>query len=216
MVLVMTLADMAKGLNQVFWQGKGKPDKKLPPGFFITDQQAIPCPEEIIAELPPGFGVIFRDYDHPARAELGNKLAGLCRRRGLVFLVAADVILAGCLEADGIHLPEAMTDQVSRIRQGHPDRIITLSCHAPASVSQASSLPLDAMVIAPVFPTQSHPETYSGARATLGLSGVVDITSRTTLPLYGLGGITVDNIHELSGTGLAGIAAIRGFGAQKP
>jgi len=122
-------------------------------------------------------------------------------------------MLASGLDADGIHLPEAMMDQVSQIRQDHPDRIITTSCHNPDSVRRAASLPLDAILIAPVFPTQSHPETVSGAQATLGLSGVLNMTSQTTLPLYGLGGITVANADDLMVTGLAGIAAIRGFRA---
>ncbi len=209
----MTLTDMAERLNQVFRQKESRSGRKLPPGFFITDQQAAPFPEKIISTLPTGFGVIFRDYDHPARMALGRSLAGLCRQRGLVFLVAGDVTLVSGLDADGIHLPEAMMDQALEFRQDHPDRIITTSCHDPASVRRAASLPLDAILIAPVFPTQSHPETISGARATLGLSGVLDMTSQTSLPLYGLGGITVANADDLMAAGLAGIAAIRGFEA---
>jgi len=92
----MTLPDIAKRLN--------KDHGHLPPLFFITDQQAVPAPEGVISRLPRGSAVILRDYDHPAREELGAALAAICRERGHIFLVAGDVDVAEKLTADGIHL----------------------------------------------------------------------------------------------------------------
>lgn len=201
-----TLTDMAQRLNRDF--GGKTP---LPAAIFITDQQAVPDPEKVIAVLPPGSAVIFRDYDHPARPELGQTLAVLCRDRDIIFLVAGDPDLAIKLAADGVHLPEAMMAQVPDIRQNHPDWMITVACHDLAAVKLAQTLPINAALIAPVFPTHSHPETLSGEKATLGLSGVQNIVEKTDLPLYALGGVTKDTARQLIGSGLAGLAAIRGF-----
>lgn len=199
----MTLADIAKRLN--------KDHGHLPALFFMTDQQAAPAPEKVISALPGGSAVIFRDYDHSERESLGAALAVMCRERDIRFLVARDVDMAVKLAADGVHLPEILMGQAGNIRASHPHWMITVSCHDLASVIRASDMPVDAGLIAPVFPTRSHPMTLSGQQATLGLSEVRDMAAATVLPLYALGGVTHKNAPQLIGSGVAGIAAIRGF-----
>ena len=215
MLLVMTfhaatLAEIAQGLNRDHIRNFGR-GEELPAAFFITDHKAVPHPENIIAGLSAGCAVIFRDYDHPAREDAGAALALSCRRRGILFLVAGDEGLAGRLQAAGIHLPEGQMDQAAKIRTRHPHWLITQSCHDLTSVKRAENLPVDAALIAPVFPTLSHPETRIDKDRTLGLSGLLGIVRQTTLPLYALGGIGPENSHRLIGSGIAGIAAIRGF-----
>ena len=206
MVRSMTLTDIAKRLNE--------DHSLLPSVFFITDQQAIGSPEEVISRLPPGAAVIFRDYHHPDRDGLGAGLAALCRARGLIFLVAGDADLAVKLAADGVHLPEGLMGEAEAFRAFHPQWMLTVSCHDLAAVKRAGKLPLDAALIGPVFPTLSHPETLSGQKPTLGVSGVREMTAATSVPLYALGGVTEKNVDQLIGTGVAGIAAIRGFASD--
>jgi len=206
MVRVMTLTDMAERLNRDFRQ-RGD----LPAAFFITDQKAIPEPERIIEGLPKNCAVIFRDYDYPDRKNLGQSLRKLCNKKSLLFLVAGDENLAANLNAGGLHLPEALMRNANNIRKRHPRWLITASCHHLTTLKEAENISLDAGLISPVFPTYSHPETYTGKQATLGPSGVRQMTAATTLPLYALGGITRENARQLIGSGIAGIAAIRGF-----
>jgi len=226
-----TITDIANRLNQEHEQGQ-----KLPSVIFITDQQAIPNPENVISGLAAGAAVIFRDYDHPLRAELGQKLAALCREKDIFFLVAGDIALAENLAAEdlvvqnlecqnlgtqnlgaknlsrtGMHLPENMMMKADEIRRAHPLWMITVACHDLNSVRKASKLPIDAGLISPVFPTHSHALTLTGAQKTHGLRGVQNMVHESRLPLYGLGGISSENGHELIGSGLVGLAAIRGF-----
>lgn len=209
MMVFMTLTDIAKSLNQEHSQGGN-----LPPAIFITDQQAVADPVKIISQLLAGSAVILRDYDHPEREKLGRAVAAICRQRAILFLVAGDTELADGLAADGVHLPEGLMAQAVTIRACHPHWLITTSCHDPASVLRAEKLPIDAGLIAPVFATHSHPDTFSGDQATLGLPGVRQMVASTILPLYALGGVCHKNAHQLIGSGLAGIAAIRGFEAD--
>lgn len=203
-----TLSDIAVGLNQDY-----DPDERglLPAGIFMTDYHAVPAPEQVITQLPKGFAVIFRDYHHPEREILARSLRQLCHQREVLFLVAGDAALAEKLGADGVHLPEYQMAQAERIRDNQLDWLITVACHDSAAVQKAAGLDIDAGLIAPVFVTDSHPETHSGAQTTLGLSGVRAMVRAADLPLYALGGITKDNARQLMGTGVAGIAAIRGF-----
>ncbi|PCJ40102.1 MAG: hypothetical protein COA81_09615 [Alphaproteobacteria bacterium] len=205
MVLFMTLADMARRLNQEYMASR-RNQKNLPAAFFITDQNSVPEPEKIITRLPEYCAVIFRDYDHPARENMGWKLSQTCQKKGLTFLVAGDISLAEKLMAGGIHLPQGLMHLAPQIRAKHSRWIITAACHDMASVLQANKLPLDAALLAPVFPTLSHPGDVS-----LGLSMVGKMTASTTMPLYALGGVTCENAADLAGSGIAGLAAIRGF-----
>ncbi len=209
-----TLAGIANRLNQDYWQNYWQDHKntqELPALFFVTDQQAVPDPEKVISELGHGAGVIFRDYDHPSRTALCEILAKICRKKNISFLVAGDISLAEKLGASGVHLPEKMMMQADDIRRKHAHWMITAACHDINSVKKAARLPIDAALIAPVFPTHSHAETLTGAQKTIGMRGVQDMVKASRLPLYGLGGISPMNGHELIGSGLAGLAAIRGF-----
>lgn len=206
----LTLADIANRLNQDYWQDH-KNGQGLPSLFFVTDQPAIPHPEKIISELGQGAAVIFRDYDHPSRDALCEAMAKVCRKKNIPFLVAGDISLAKKLGASGVHLPEVMMMQADEIRRMQPHWIITAACHDLNSVRKAGKLPIDAALIAPIFPTHSHAGTLTGAQKTLGLRGVQAMVKASSLPLYGLGGISSRNGRELIGSGLAGLAAIRGF-----
>lgn len=211
---ILTLADIANRLNQEYCQNYWQDHKKgqgLPSLFFVTDQHAVPYPEKVISELGQGAAVIFRDYEHPSRAALCAELAKLCRKKNILFLVAGDILLAEKIGAGGVHLPEMMMMQAGDIRRNYPHWMITAACHDINSVKKAARLPIDAALIAPVFPTYSHAGTLTGELRTLGLRGVENMVKASGLPLYGLGGISSLNGHELIGSGLVGLAAIRGF-----
>jgi thiamine monophosphate synthase len=60
--------------------------------------------------------------------------------------------------------------------------------------------------VSPVFATISHPDA-----AALGVAAFARLARETTMPVYGLGGITDENAEQLAGSGAAGLAAIGGL-----
>ncbi len=149
--------------------------------------------------------MLFRHYDHPARAALAGRLAALCRRRGLVLLVAGDARLAKRVGAAGLHLPEArMTGAAARSARG--GGLITAAAHSRTAVARAAGLGLDAVFLSPVFATQSHL-----GKAGLGAAAFARIVRSAPLAVYALGGITAANAGALTGSGAAGLAAIGAF-----
>lgn len=174
--------------------------RKLPPLIFMTDDKRTPNPEQTIAKLPRGAAIIFRNYDDPQRAQTALRLRKLCRARGILFLVSADVALAARAEADGIHLPR---HAVRKIGRGRTQQLVTAAVHNEAELHRAERAGVDAMIVSPVFPTQSHP----GAKA-LGLMRFAALAGKTNRGVYALGGITSRNAHRLLATKAIGIAAI--------
>ena len=106
---------------------------RLPALWLVTDTLRLPDPLAAAARLPRGTGVLFRHYDHPARSALAGRLALLCRRRGLVLLVAGDARLAKRVRAAGLHLPEArMAGAAEQAARG--DGLITAAAHSRAAM----------------------------------------------------------------------------------
>lgn len=199
------LTEISKELNQLSLY------KNMPGLIFITDQSVQPYPEHIIEKLPEGSIVILRDYEHENRYDLGQALHYLSKSRGLRFLVAGDVALALALEADGVHLPEYLINNASSIRKQNPDYFITVAAHSEETVKKATQYKIDAVLLAPIFPTQSHPETRANPSLTIGTEKLKLICKNNNIPIYGLGGINIDTAHNLYGTEVTGIAAISGF-----
>ncbi|MGE4063896.1 MAG: thiamine phosphate synthase [Rhodospirillaceae bacterium] len=160
-----------------------------------------------VRSLPRGTGIIFRHYGAPNRVALAHDLAKLSRARGLIFLIARDWRLAARVRADGIHLPEfaAARGPASGARLWRKQRRawLTVAAHTSAGLARARAVAADAALLAPVFPTRSHPE-----RKALGLVRAAALVRRAGLPVLALGGATPEKLTQLRAAGFAGIAGI--------
>lgn len=176
----------------------------LPPLVLFTDEARLPDPAAAMARLPRGSGVIFRHYAARDREALAHRLAKLSRQRGLLFLVAGDAALARRVGADGLHLPEHRLRH--RLPPHNPAWLVTAAAHSLPAALRAERLGIDAVFVSPVFPTDSHP----GAPA-LGPRRLAEWIGALTIPVYALGGVTAGTARALTGTGIAGVAAIGGL-----
>ena len=159
---------------------------------LITDDARLPDPLAAARALPKGSIVIAR-----SRTRL-EALARALLKEGCTVLVAGDGALAAKLGAHGIHLPEARAGEAAHWRARHPDMFITAAAHSPRALMRGH---VDAFLLSPVFPTESHP-----GRAALGPVRANLIARQTRVPVYALGGVTARDAARLHG--FAGIAAI--------
>jgi thiamine-phosphate pyrophosphorylase len=202
-----TLTERTRRLNSRAGQRR-----RLPALLLMTDEARLPDPEAAAARLPRGAGVVLRHYGQaPAqRAALAERLAALCRRRGLILLVAGDARLAFAVGAAGVHLPEGLARFPRAWRAfARPGWLVTAAAHGPAALARAARAGADAALLAPVFPTASHP----GAPA-IGPLRFALWCRAAALPVYALGGIDAARARRLAAGGAAGIAGIGGVVAQ--
>lgn len=182
--------------------GRGR--RPLPALVLVTDEIRLADPVPAAYALPPGSAVLLRHYGDPDRAKLAEKLAEVCQRRGLKLWIAADTALAKTIGAHGLHLPEHL---LWRPRPPIPaSMIVATSAHSPMSLRRSHEIGADAALLAPVFPTASHP----GQRA-LGPLQFAQWVRAAKLPVYALGGVTAENAGRLTESGAVGIAAIGGL-----
>ena len=121
--------------------------------------------------------------------------------------------------ADGVHLRamDVSPEEVRRVwaredgsrvgERGYP--VIAVSCHTLADVVRAASEQASFAVLAPVF------EKRDAADARLAGIEMLREACRQKVPVFGLGGITLENAIACGQAGAAGVAGIRLFQDQE-
>lgn len=188
-------------------RGGGAP-RPLPRLFLFSDPVRLPDPRAAARRLPPGAAVVARGLAPAALAEL----AASARPRRLALLVAGDG-RAALRHRAGLHLPDRrpaaglLPFLLARRRAGPGRRpLLTAAAHGRAGIARAKRLRADAVVLSPVFPTESHP----GAAALGPLRWAALARRAGRRPVVALGGARGGNARRLPAWA-AGVAAIGGF-----
>ena len=131
------------------------------------------------------------------------------------FLINSRADVAVAMGAHGVHLtsnPRELTPtQIRRLYDvsGLPAPIISVSCHTVAEASQALQNHADAILFAPVF---EKPIPGQAALPGQGLEQLhAACLAASPVPVYALGGATLENAPACLLAGAAGIAGIRLF-----
>ena len=116
----------------------------------------------------------------------------------------ADVALAA--GADGVHLPaDGVPAGAARARFGS-GLLIGVSTHRFAEVERARRDGADYVVFGPVYPTPAK-AGYGAPAGTRALARAAALG----IPVYALGGVTLERFAEVAAAGAAGVAGIRLF-----
>ncbi|MEY3910383.1 MAG: Thiamine-phosphate synthase [Pseudomonadota bacterium] len=128
----------------------------------------------------------------------------LCREYKIPCIVNDDVDMCRVLEADGVHLGEK-DDNIAEVRRilGE-DAIIGSSCYDQLNrAKQAQKEGASYVAFGAMFETSTKP---NAPRATLEL--LREAKSQIQIPIVAIGGITVNNAHDVIKTGIDAIAVI--------
>ncbi|HEV7269651.1 Nudix family hydrolase [Pseudoxanthomonas sp.] len=145
-----------------------------------------------------------RSVSGDAWRSLATAAVARCRAADAEVLLNGDIALAQHLQV-GVHLRAAQLVglQARPLPEGLP---VAASCHTAAELQQAEALGCDFAVVGSVLPTVSHPDGEP-----LGWPGFASLREGVSLPIYAIGGMTVDHVADARRHGAQGIAAIRGL-----
>lgn len=177
--------------------------KALPSLLFFTDPARVANPEAVAERLPAGAGIVFRAFGAEDAVDQGRRLRAIADARSLILLAGAHASLAEGIGADGLHLPEASVAAIPRLRAEHARWLITAAAHNALAVQAAERAGADAVVVSPVFASNSP-----SAGEPLGIEGLKDLVAVTALPVYALGGVRARTVTQLIGSGIVGMAAV--------
>lgn len=134
----------------------------------------------------------------------------LCRKYNVPFVINDNVDIAIKMDADGVHVGQSDMKAGDVREKLGPDKIIGVSAQTVEQAVLAQERGADYLGVGAVFPTGSKEDADDVSYDTLkAICEAVDI------PVVAIGGITKDNICQLSGSGICGIAVISAIFAQK-
>ena len=143
-------------------------------------------------------------HDHDVKMQQCAAILRLCREYEIPCIVNDDVDMCRSLEADGVHLGEK-DDNIAEVRRilGE-DAIIGSSCYDQLErAKQAQKEGASYVAFGAMYPTSTKP---NAPRATIGL--LREANSQIQIPIVAIGGITVNNAHDVIETGVDAIAVI--------
>jgi len=134
----------------------------------------------------------------------GERLLPLLRQAGALFFVNDRLDVALTLEADGVHVgPEDLP--VSAVRAAAPKAfLIGRSADDPEVARQAVADGADYIGCGTVFPTS----TKQDAGGVIGVEGLRRVVDAVSVPVVGIGGITVEGVGDIVKAGAAGVAVV--------
>ena len=151
-----------------------------------------------------------KELDEEAFLEEALEIGKLCREYGVPFVINDNVDIAEKAGADGVHVGQQDMEAGDVRRRLGPDKIIGVSAQTVEQALRAQEHGADYLGVGAVFPTGSKADATEVEHETLRrICDAVDI------PVIAIGGITRDNVLELRGTGICGIAVISAIFAKQ-
>lgn len=186
--------------------------------YAVTDRAwvgAMSLYEQVEAALKNGATCIQlreKDLDEETFLAEAKEMAKLCRQYHVPFIINDNVDIAIKCGADGIHVGQedmAVSDVRSRVGD---DMIIGVSAHTVKEALEAVRNGADYLGLGAVFSTSTKTDVNVMPFETLK-----DICQAVEVPVVAIGGISKNNLMELSGSGVDGIAVVSAiFGASDP
>lgn len=133
-------------------------------------------------------------------------IVALCHRYGVLCVINDDV--QACLEsgADGVHVgQDDMEAGDVRALLGE-DKLIGVSAHSVEEALLAEKRGADYLGVGAVHSTGTKTDA-----APLTYAQIQEICGSVSIPSTAIGGIKLDNMLELKGTGVAGVAIVSGI-----
>ncbi len=177
--------------------------------YLITDrkQARMPLSETVRFALKGGVRAVqLREKDLPVREllALARELRGITKEFRAQLFINDRVDVAVAVDADGVHLGhQSMPVDAVRKIVG-PRMLIGVSTHTVNEAQEAEQGGADFITFGPVFITQSKAR-YG---APVGPEALKELKKRIRIPVFGLGGITRKNMHEVMQAGADGVAMI--------
>ena len=134
----------------------------------------------------------------------------LCKAYNVPFVINDNVDIALEMDADGVHVGQSDMEAGDVRAKLGPDKIIGVSAQTVEQAVLAEKRGADYLGVGAVFPTSSKDDATEVSYETLKA-----ICQAVSIPVIAIGGITKDNVAELSGSGICGIAVISAIYGQK-
>ena len=180
--------------------------------YVITDRQLIPRDhfvEAVEAAVRGGATMVqLREKETPRQEviRLGRELLAVTRRYGALLIVNDHPAIARAVGADGAHVGREDPPVTEARATLGPEAIIGASCYGDAARAVAAEQAgADYVAFGTPFPSPTKPK-----RTDISLGIFREVKRQVKVPVFAIGGITVDNARQVIDAGADGIAVVSG------
>lgn len=180
---------------------------------WLKEGQSLLCVcEDVLSNGATFLQIREKDLDADSFETEAAKLKELCARYKVPYVVNDSVEIALAIDADGVHVGQSdIKGRDIRSIIG-PDKILGISAGTVDEAIAAETAGADYIGVGAVFVTS----TKKNAR-NLTVEKLREISSAVSIPVVAIGGINENNLMELSGSGVDGVAVVSSiFAAQNP
>jgi thiamine-phosphate pyrophosphorylase len=180
--------------------------------YVITDTKLIPrnrFVETVEAAVRGGATMVqLREKETPPEEviRLGRELMAVTRRYGALLIVNDHPAVAKAVGADGVHVGREDPPVTEARALLGPDAIIGASCYGEVGRAVAAEQEgADYVAFGTPFPSPTKTK-----RTDISLGIFREVKQRVNIPVFAIGGITVDNARQVIDAGADGIAVVSG------
>lgn len=162
--------------------------QSLPLLWLLSDARNDAVLEDRLHALPPGSGFVFRHYHLAPQERIARFMAlrRIARARGHLVILADSTLTAREWGADGVY------GAARALYPTRSDMVTVATAHDMAEIARANHARADAVMLSPVFATNSHP----GA-AMLGPARFLQLARHAQMPVVALGGMDAHRAKAL-------------------
>ena len=118
--------------------------------------------------------------------------------------------IAAAINADGVHVGQSDMEAGDVRAKLGPNKIIGVTAKTVEQAVLAQERGADYLGVGAVFHTDSKADAKE-----ISFDTLKDICKAVSIPVIAIGGITEENVRELAGSGICGIAVISAIYAQR-
>ena len=162
---------------------------------------------EVVKESLDG-GVTFlqlreKTLDEAHFLEEAKELQKLCKEYKVPFIINDNVDIAVAMNADGVHVGQSDMEALDVRKTLGEDKIIGVTAKTVEQALKAQAHGADYLGVGAVFGTTSKADATK-----LDHKVLKEICETVDIPVVAIGGITGENVTELAGNGICGVAVI--------
>lgn len=131
------------------------------------------------------------------------EISALCKRYSVPFFINDNVEIAIQCHADGIHVGQNDLNAAQVRQRVGEHMLIGVSVHSVAEALEAVKNGADCLGVGAMFSTSTKTNANVLSPETLR-----DICATVDIPVVAIGGLTKQNLTQLTGTGIAGVALV--------
>jgi len=183
---------------------------RLPDCYMVTPEPDPENLDEYLSKLKQALESGVRLVQYRAKKlsseqllSVGKEVIQLCETYNAQCIANMSIEDALSISAHGAHLNSQRLFDYDQ-RPVSKNSLLVASCHTLEDLKQAQRIDADFVVLSPVKATASHPDATP-----LGWQRFAELVNDVAIPVYGLGGMHVDDIDDALNAGGQGIAAIR-------